>query len=344
MAFPFLALSIQALGTFLATQFGINNPKAALGTPLALAAISAFLLVSNNYYVANGSFSSFGLGANTEVVPAGALEDIGPDALPDEVINLIPDGGYLAAHGESNYTDHRVHFQGRERLYNLAEALRGAEGAWDTFAASNKTDVIVLNTASLLNLRPYGGTTIIPRLIVQHKYRLAYFDGATVVLALPADDTEELLMNTEIRTKGLNRIEEARKALADASGGSFPQALSPRVFGAATVFYSLGQYAESLKLFSVATAAAPSWNEGWLHKGMCQLALEETEDAIDSLNTALRINSKDVRTWIVLAQAHDKNDAPAEAEQAREQALRIDQPRAAALLGQTGNEGTPEAP
>ena len=344
MAFPFLALSIQALGSFLSSQFGIKNPKAELGIPLGLAALSAFVLVSNNFYVANGSFSSFGLGANTDVVPAAALEDIGAEALPSELVNLIPDGGYLAANGHPNYSDHRVGFQGRDSLYNLAEALRGAPEAWSNFAASNNTEVIILNTSALLNTRPYGGSSIIPRLMVQQKYRLAYFDGATAVLAKPSAATEALLTNTELRAKGLQRIEADRKALAEKSGGSFPKGLSARVFGAATVFYNLGQHAEALKLLRVATAAAPTWNDGWLHKGMCQLALGEAEDAIDSLNTALRINKKDVRTWIVLAQAYDKNEDPSGAEQARERAMQIDAQRAAAMLGKAAEEGAPEAP
>lgn len=302
-AFPFIALSFDAIGTAVSrAASGVASVlnKALLVVIALLLVVTACAFVSNSYYVASGSFSTFGLGVNDAAFPA-ASGVLSRADFPARAVNLPADGGYLLWQnpGRQVFIDQRADVYGVDLFQSLNQCLAGVDGAWATLEEKWEPGAVVLNcTAS-------GAGLTIRTLLMGKRWGLVYFDGGTAIFVRDASENVALLGNVELQTAGLKLIEaERQRYVAALRAGKRAGAVSPRLIGAGNTFLALGRYAEAEVVYSLLVNGLPTMGQAWVNLGICQLQLQRADAAIGTLSKATEMVPKNAAAWLYLGEAY----------------------------------------
>ena len=302
-AFPFFALSFDAMGKAIAKMVSGLVPvlnKVLPAVIVLLLVLTAGAFVSNAYYCASGSFSTFGLGVNDSAFPS-APDVLGRADFPARMVNLPGDGGYLLWNNPDRqvFIDQRADVYGVELFQTLNQCLAGVDGAWATVEEKWEPGAVVLNCSVS------GAGTAIRTLLIGKRWELVYFDGSTAILVRDSSANVALLGNVELQTAGLKLIEQERQRYASAlREGKRSGVVSPRLIGAGNIFLALGRYPEAEVIYSLLVNGLPAMGQAWLNLGICQLQLQRADAAIGTLSKATEMMPKNAAAWLYLGEAY----------------------------------------
>lgn len=316
LAFPFLALSLRAIGDALGglirKLLGSELPVLSLAggaLALLLAAATAGGLVTNACYTDAGSASGFGFGVEDDLFPGAAGAVIGHAAFPDRVFNLPTDGGYLAWQYPSKrvFMDSRMDVYGREIFELGGQCLAGVDKAWDELDSRWGTSAAIFNCT-------VPGAAFTARAMLQGgRWVMVYFDGTSVVLVRARSDFEALAQDAELQAGGLKLLEQARAAYAGKLGGFARPANDPRLIGAGNFYIAVGRFEEARAVYSLLTRGTPGMASAWLNLGTVELQLGNFRDAETALLKASELMPKNVWPWLHLSRVYVlKNDREGE--------------------------------
>ncbi len=352
LAFPFMILSFTAVGEYLSGSFKTLLEKQEKILEPATQAVFALLIllsivpvVSNCAYTKFGSASSFGLGIEEGLYPAGAEAIIGHPAFPEKTINLAADGGYLAwtYPNRKIFIDYRLGRYDRELLENLNAMLLGNAKAYDVIYETYRPEAIIINT--LTPAAAQGIVTLLARPI----WKLAYFDGTTAILLLNKKEFAAILNNTEAQAAGLAKLEAARADYAAQVGKGCP-GNPAELIGSGKVFLALNRPVESKAIFALLLQGNNTIPGAWIGLGNSQLMLKEFVAAEKSLGKATELTPKNLLAWISYARACEKTGNMAERDRAIKKAKQLAQQQKddafdeeEAVLPEAVNEVTPKS-
>ncbi len=321
-AFPFMVLSITAVGEYLSRSFktllGKQNKLLAPAIQIVFALLiilSLIPVVSNCAYTRFGSASSFGLGIQEKLYPAGVEALIGDPAFPnpEKTINLAADGGYLAFnYGRKVFIDYRIGRYDRELLENLNAMMLGNTKAYNAIYDTYRPEAIIINTLAPSSAQ--GLVTLLSRQI----WKLAYFDGTTAILLLNKEELAPLLNNPEMQAAGLAKLEAARAEYAAKVSQGCRAGNPPCLIGSGKIFLALNRPTEAKAIFSLLLQGNNTIPGAWLGLGRSQLMLKEFDAAADSLDTATRLSPNNLYAWVGYANACERAGRTAEKEKALE--------------------------
>jgi hypothetical protein len=309
LAFPFLALSLRAIGDALAgvVRKLLNTdmpqlPAIGAGVAALLVFISLCLVVGNTYYTASGSISSFGLGAETSLYPASASAALNRPGFPDRAFNLPTDGGFLLW----KFPDRKVFIDSRAGVYSPdiftlgGKCLAGVEQAWQELEEKWETG------AAIINCTVPGATFAVRTLLGSRRWLLVYFDGTTAVLVRALSANRAIAEDAELQEQGLALLERERAAYADRLGRARRPANSPRLIGAANFYMALGRYPELRAVSMLLTRGAPEMASAWQYLGIAELQVGNLDAAERALNKAAQMMPKNVWPLLHLSQVYAK--------------------------------------
>jgi hypothetical protein len=306
MAFPFIVLSFTAVGEYLSGWFKtlLGRQEKLLapisqGIYLLLIVLSAVPVVSNCAYTKLGSASSFGLGVQEELFPAGAEAVIGHPAFPEKALNLAADGGYLAwtYPDRKVFIDYRPGRYDRELLEDLNAMMLGSSKAYDAIYDAHRPEAIIINTLTPASAQ--GIVTLLSRRI----WRLAYFDGTTAILLLNKAEFAPILTNTDAQAAGLAKLEAARRAYAEKVGKGCRAGNPAELIGSGKIFLAFNRPVESEAVFALLLQGNSSIPGAWIGLGNSQLLLKKFDAAVESLDTATRLAPNSLLAWASYANA-----------------------------------------
>ncbi len=322
LAFPFMVLSFAAVGeqlngsfkTLLGKQGKLLKPAIQIVFVL-LVILSLVPVVNNCAYTEFGSASSFGLGIEEELYPAGIEDLIGHPAFPEKAINLAADGGYLAFNYERKiFIDYRSGRYDRKLLEDLNAMMLGSAEAYDTIFTTYRPEAIIINTLDRTSAQG------IVTLLSQKVWKLAYFDGTTAILLLDKKEFAPLLNNTEMQAAGLAKLEAARAEYAKKVATGCQVKNSAELIGSGKIFLALNRPTESKAIFSLLLQGNNTIPGAWIGIGNSQLMLQEFDAAADSLATATQLAPKNLMAWVSYAKACSRAGRSAEKQRAIEKA------------------------
>jgi len=324
LAFPFTVLSFTAVGEYLSGSFKTLLGKQAKFIEPATKAIFVLLVVLSLIPVVNScayarfsSASSFGFGIQEDLYPSGAETIIGHPAFPkpEKTINMVADGGYLAFnYGRKIFIDFRKGRYGRKLLENINAMMLGSTKAYDTIYETYRPEAIIINTLDRSSAQ--GLVTLLSRQI----WKLAYFDGTTIILLLDKEELAPLLNNTEIQAAGLARLEAARAEYAAKVAQGCRAGNPAELVGSGKIFLALNRPVESKAIFSLLLQGNNAIPGAWIGIGNSQLMLKEFDAAADSLDTATQLAPNNLFAWVSYANACGKAGRTAEKQAALEKA------------------------
>jgi tetratricopeptide (TPR) repeat protein len=325
LAFPFVVLSLNSISEYvngsLSTVMGKNSKVLGpftQGLFVVLFILSVIPITTNCAYVKTGSASTFGMGIEERLYPAGAEAILNHPDFPERALNLAADGGYLAfKHGRKVFIDYRPGRYDKELLNNLDLMMRGSRKAYDELYAEYRPEAMIINT--LYPSAAQGLTT----LLGSRLWKLAYFDGTTAILLLNKEEFAAILSDTEAQQAGLAQLEAARAEYAANVSKGCRAGNPAELIGSGKVFLALNRPAESKAIFSLLLKGNSSIPGAWLGLGTSQLLLKEFDAAQASLETATKMAPGSFLAWATYAQACKYNGDTAESQRAVEEALRI---------------------
>jgi tetratricopeptide (TPR) repeat protein len=325
LAFPFLALSLDALGGFVESHAKAALKQAAswlspmtAAVVVLLAVASIGVVLSGQYYTSTGSLSRFGLGAEYEMLPKAASAVISRADFPRRAVNFVMDGGFLAWDhpGRRVFVDHRANLYGLEFFRDLSQCLLTDEKIWETMEERWDPGAVIVNCCLA------GSGTAVRTLLQSKRWALAYFDGTTAVLARSLSENKALIEDTEVKSAGLQVLEQEqqRYALAVAS----KPGVSARIAGAGNFYMGLERYHEAKACYDLLVRGAPRMAVAWLSLGIAETQLGENPEAVDTLREACRLMPKNVWSWLYLSRAATRAGQLEEAAAAQARANRLD--------------------
>ena len=304
LAFPFMVLSLSAVGEYLTGSFkNLLGKREKIIAPVAggvfvlLVILSIVPVVDSCAYTRIGSASTFGLGIEDELFPSGAEAILGDPAFPARTLNLAADGGYLAF----NYPQRKIFIDFRsgrydpELLKNLGLMLRGSPKAYDAIYDAYRPEAIILNTLNSDSAQ--GLVTLLNRRI----WKLAYFDGTTAILLLDKEEFAPLINNKEAQAAGLARLEEAKESYAAKIGKGCRAGNSPQLIGAGRIFLALNRVEQAEEIFSLLQQGNDQVPGTWIGLGNSQMMLKQFDEAEVSLKTATELAPDSVQAWLSYA-------------------------------------------
>ena len=305
LAFPFLVLSLSAIGEYLTGSFKVLLGKqqkllapATQAVFIILLIISIMPVLTNCAYSKLGSASSFGLGIEENLYPSDIEELINHPVFPKKIINLAADGGYLAfKYDRKVFIDYRPGRYDRELLEDLNAMMLGDTAAYDKIYEEHRPEAIIINTLNPASAQ--GIVTLLERQI----WKLAYFDGTTAILLLNKEEFEPILNNTELQAAGLAKLEAARAAYAEVALKGCRAGNPAELIGSGKVFLAFNRPAESKAIFSLLLQGNKDIPGAWVGLGNSQLLLKEFDGAVASLNYATRLTPNSILAWISYANA-----------------------------------------
>lgn len=328
LIFPFAALGFQTAGALLArgAERGRGIGWAALGVILL---VSVFFIVTNRYYIASGSASSFGWRVNTPSFPVVALDILAKkNAVPDRMINLAHDGGYLAwARPDAKvYADPRGGLYGAAFFARQAMALGGQKDREGAIIPLPDVDAILLNAT-------WPGTRAsMIYLLTDNQWAVAYFDGTSVLMLRRNEANKPLLLDEELSRAGLASIQDDYAGYKKALNHRFARPGNPaRLIGAAAIYQILGRFDESLALLELITQGSPRMASAWVNRGIAELTLKKTSQSIATLEHAAELLPDFPLPWLWLSKAYAQDGRTDEAAKAKDRARSIN-PKAVELF------------
>ena len=306
-AFLFLCLSLNSLGQFardLATRRAVEATGffRVIGPSLfiVLYGISLFVLLTNSLYASIGSASSTGLGIEYDTTPKAASSFLSATNFPEPVINVIPDGGFLAWEYPNRriFVDQRPTLYGARFLQATSQALSSRGETWAAFEKEYNPGAIVINCGWS------GAGMAVRNLTLGQQWVLVYFDGATAILIRSQSRYASWIKSEEMKTVGLNLLEQEKQNYEKKIGGLIRPRNSYRLIGAGNVLMALGRYREAQSIYTVLAKGAPNMASAWLSLGICQLKLENnTQEALRLFEKAQQLAPKNALVWLWLSKA-----------------------------------------
>jgi hypothetical protein len=337
LAFPFFVLSIRAVGNFLQdafsevlTQQGTLLARLALAGLLLIPAVTLGRLVSNHYYYATGSASSFGLGVNEELYPAAVAPVLARTDFPAVAVNNPLDGGYLLWRLPQRrvFTDARVSVYGLPLLELVSRSMAGDGPAWRTIESQLAPGAVLFNCChpqAVIGLR---------NVLATGRWSISYFDGVTAILLSHTPANRALLQDPQIQTLGLNNLEAARRAYARRVADQWFPALSPPLIGAGNALMVFEKYAEAEKVYTLLTRGAPHMAEAWLELGLCQWHQQKPKEALATLRRATAVAPRRALAWLWLGLVCQQLGLTQEAEEAWQRAGKLNPVLKSSFLAQ----------
>jgi len=336
LAFPFITLSLSALGTFVQKQAAslIQRPPAFLSVlaglvTVILAVFTIGATVTNAHYVNEGSAASFGLGVVNDVVPSDAMDVVTREEFPETALNYIHDGGFLAwaAPERKVFVDQRAALYGSGMYQSVFDGiLRGEPASWDALVEEWQPDAVIINACG------HNAGTAAKNLLVGGHWVLSYFDGTSAIFLRPVSDYAELIGDTEIRGAGLKLLNDEYQDYRNRLGGVIRPPIPARLTGAGSVFMALNRFREAAAIYSVLTRGAPRMAGAWLSLGICQVQINNAEAAVKTLEKSCKMLPKNAFSWLWLSRAYALTGATQDAQFAYEKAENLN-PSAAAAFG-----------
>ncbi|HEY8240877.1 MAG TPA: tetratricopeptide repeat protein [Kiritimatiellia bacterium] len=334
-SFPFLALSITALGTSAATAWrkstGVGDTAlrtAALGALALAAALSVFAATSNYFYNRSGSASSFGWTVQKGLFPSERVLAIVDGFGTNPVLHVAMDGDYFAWQQPERrvFVDSRGSLYGAAFYEQLQRSLLGDAKTWDALVEKWQPAALVINAT-------WSGAAIaIGRLALSGQWRLAYFDGTSAVLAAPVSQNKDLIVDAGVKESGLNALEAEHQAYKKLVDERWFAPHSGPVIGAATVFQSVSSFREALALYELLERGAPTMLEGRLNRGFCLVQMGRSEEGVALLESLAGEAKNDVQYWVRLSGAYRNMGRLDDAANAENRARTINERLAAMLL------------
>jgi len=324
LVFPFLCTSLDAIGSFIhslaAGRGGGRNPVVTLASATIACFIGAgfaFSAITNTYYINRASTSSFGLGANNDLIHRDALPVLHREDFPKHFLHLPFDGAWLGHNLPADrkiHTDMRLRLHGSAALTKYVKALSGEkpEEMQALFSGENAPTAIVLHCAAP-QIEEVAG-----RLLSSGAWANVYFDGTSLILAKRTPENQALINDVDIKRKGLEHIEQARKAYSASLGGLVSAPIPARLIGAATVFTLFQQYPEAVGLYSLLQSGNKNMPRAWIQKGLCLMQMNEKEKALAVFDEATSRWPKNLLGWLYTARIlEDLNRKPEAADALR---------------------------
>ena len=303
LSFPFMTLSIQAIGDTVTRALKNGKPTVVrwcgLSVEILSAAIAGILIVSlvtNQHYVRTASASRFGLGVEKNIYSSHLDTLLSHKDFPtQQIISQPADGGYLTyQHKKPLFLDYLIQTDNKDRYSELNKMLLNAHNAYESFLEKYEPEAFVLN--ALYSQTPYGLVTLLNR-----GWNLIYFDGVSIVL-LPKDHilSENLAEIRLLQQQGLEELEQAHQTFLQRGY----QAGHPiKLMGAANVFLHLNRLDEARYLFNVLLEKQPDAYGALQGLGIVQLYQKEYAAAMASLETVLEVYPLDYTSWYYYGKA-----------------------------------------
>lgn len=330
LAFPFLALSLDAIGEFFQGRSSASGSRSRLDRParhsvvgwtvyLLLAVISAAAIISGRYYTCLGSAAQFGTGVNYKVFPDATARVISRPDFPQRAFNMAVDGGFLLwRHPERTVLiDTRLDFYPNASYREAwAFGLEREPPDLSLFQTYNP-DAVILNT-----LVPQAGN-VAAFLLEKGGWRLVFLDGLTAIFVSPVSANQSLLGSRDLLAYGFSLIEKAHADFQrDLDAGRRP-ALTPRLMGAARMLLVLRQYQQAEVVLKLLVRGAPKTSSVWADLGACQLRLNKPEEAVKALEQATRLSPRNATAWFNLGQGYERLGQTERAQDAMARAQRL---------------------
>ena len=175
VAMPVLSESLQELTQRFRTKRMLSNTICIALTIISIGLIPR--LITNSYYVANGSYNKTGVGLDVTQQPVGASEFINSHRLQGRVLNSIGFGGWLSwSLPQPVFIDGRLEVAG-EKLYS--EVSDSWTNGLAPLISKYQPDLIVYHY-----VKYYPWTTFLAGM---PDWRLIYLDGFSAVFARGAE-------------------------------------------------------------------------------------------------------------------------------------------------------------
>ncbi len=322
LSFPFIVLSFSAVSEYLArtmtTLFKTNKTRlhdALSVVTLILIIGSIGSLVTNRSYAAIGSASHFGLGVEKGAFPAEACSILSRDDFPKNILNIPHDGGYIALQNPARkiFCDTRTSFYGPEFYKTLNSALLGQAGAWRTILSDWNPHAVVMN-----GCWPDAGA-LANRLIASTKWKLVYFDGATVILVRNLPEYASLINNPDIQKNGIKLLETAHENYAEQNKGFFKAGNSSRLIGAGSVYLALNRPQQAQEIYTTLVKNCPGMAGALLNLGQSLILQKQFAKGLEYMEKASKITPRNGRVWMGLFQAYRLKGDEAKARNAADQ-------------------------
>jgi tetratricopeptide (TPR) repeat protein len=307
LALPFMILSFNAVSEYITRSAAATlkaNEKLLTAISgsivLILMVLTAGTLITNQAYAGMGSASSFGLGLEEEAFPVAAAGLLERDDFPEKIINISHDGGYLFMQNPERkiFCDTRVSLYGEDFYKTLNSALLGRPGAWQSIMADWTPHGVVLNGAW-----PDSGA-LANRLVASRRWKLVYFDGATVILVRDLPEYQTLINDPTIQQYGLKVLEDTRKSYVKGSQGLFQPGNSSRLIGAGGIYLALNRPREAEAIYRALTRGCPDMATAWLGLGQSLILQKKLSEGIGYMEQAAAITPRSSRIWMALYQAY----------------------------------------
>jgi len=320
LAFPFLILSFSAIGEYLTrTLSGMVRMTQEMWVQimtlvtLTLMVVTLAALITNSAYTNMGSASQFGLGLQKDAFPVSAAAILDREDFPKRMINIPHDGGYLAVQHPQHkvFCDTRISFYSPNFYKMLNQALLGQSGAWKALLSDWDPHAMVLNGVW------QGAGALANRLIsAQNKegvprWKLVYFDGATLILVRNLPEYETLINDPSIQQDGSKLLKIAQQKYQAGNQGLFKTGNSSRLIAAGSLYLALNRPAEAEAIYSLLVQHSPRMATAWLGLGQSLIFQKQLTKGLQSIEKAASMTPRNAQIWIALLQAYQmKNDEP----------------------------------
>ncbi|MFA5688450.1 MAG: hypothetical protein WC959_04805 [Kiritimatiellales bacterium] len=307
LAFPFLILSLSAIGEFIVRSFpSVSKAKITLSTAILaglagiLILISLSALITNRAYAGTSSASAFGLSVQKDVFPDAVSGILERNDFPARIINIAHDGGYLAMENPARkiFCDTRFSFYGEEFMLTLNRALRGIPEDWRYILSEWNPHAVVLNAC-------WPGTgAFVTRRIADRTWKLVYFDGSTVILVRDLDEYRTLIDDPDIQKYGLSILERSRQEYIRKNKGFVKAANPSRLIGAGEIYLALNRPAEAEVIYKTITAGNPKNSGGLIGLGRSLMLQRQISRGIETMECAAKITPRNPHVWMSLYEAY----------------------------------------
>ena len=298
MAFPFIVLSLTSVSEYITHSLDSvlgNNAKLigpVTGAVLTLLIIASILpIIGNQAYIKTGSASTFGLGVDENLYPNDLDALFNHPVFLESAINLAADGGYLAFnYGRKCFIDYRAGTYDTDVLNELRNTMIGDQKSYDALIEKYRPEAFIINTL------PPASAQGVATLLRKPLWKLAYFDGTTAVLLQNKEKYASILNDSELQKAGLNKLETAHAAYAALDGGS-KMGNPAELIGAGKIYLAFNRPKEAKNIFALLLRSHASLPAAWIGLGSSQVMLKEFDDAIQSLEIAIKQAPNNELAW-----------------------------------------------